>query len=42
VQDERKLIDLKIQKCVEVLESFAAIGLARTMTIANGLDIKVE
>jgi PTH1 family peptidyl-tRNA hydrolase len=41
-QDERKLIDLKIQKCVEVVESFAAIGLARTMTIANGLDIKIE
>ena len=41
-QDERKLIDLKIQKCVEVIESFAAVGLARTMTIANGLDLKVE
>lgn len=41
-QDERKLIDLKVQKSVEVIESFAAIGLARTMTMANALDLKVE
>ena len=41
-QDERKTIDLKIQKSVEVIESFAAIGLARTMTMANGRDIKPE
>ena len=41
-QDERKTIDLKIQKSVEVIESFAAIGLARTMTMANGMDIKPE
>lgn len=40
--DERKTIDLKIQKSVEVIESFAAIGLSRTMTIANGMDIKPE
>ena len=39
-QNERKTIDLKIQKCVEVIESFAAIGLTRTMTMANALDIK--
>lgn len=39
-QEERKTIDVKIQKSVEVLESFASIGLARTMTIANALDIK--
>ncbi len=41
-QDERKTIDLKIQKSVEVIESFAAIGLSRTMTMANALDIKPE
>ena len=41
-QYERKTIDLKIQKSVEVIESFAAIGLSRTMTMANGLDIKPE
>lgn len=40
--DEKKLIHLKIQKSIEVIESFAAIGLERTMTIANGLDIKLE
>jgi PTH1 family peptidyl-tRNA hydrolase len=38
--EERKLIDFKIQKCVEVIESFAAVGLSRTMTMANALDLK--
>jgi peptidyl-tRNA hydrolase, PTH1 family len=41
-QDERKTIDLKIKHSVEVIESFAAIGLSRTMTMANALDIKPE
>jgi len=40
--DEKKLIHLKIEKSVEVIESFATIGLARTMTIANALDVKLE
>ena len=40
--DEKKLISLKIEKSIEVIESFAAIGLERTMTIANGMDIKLE
>ena len=39
-QEERKTIDLKIQHSVEVIESFASIGLSRTMTMANALDIK--
>ncbi len=39
-KDERKLIDIKIQHCLDVVESFAAIGLSRTMTMANALDIK--
>ncbi len=38
--EDRKLIDFKIQKCVEVIESFAAVGLSRTMTMANALDLK--
>ena len=41
-QDERKTIDLKIQQSVEVIESFAAVGMSRTMTIVNALDIKPE
>jgi PTH1 family peptidyl-tRNA hydrolase len=41
-QKERKLIDIKIEKSVEVIESFATIGLSRTMTFANGLDIKED
>jgi PTH1 family peptidyl-tRNA hydrolase len=41
-QEERKTIDIKIQQSVEVIESFAAIGLSRTMTMANALDIKPD
>ena len=41
-QEERKTIDLKIQQSVEVIESFAVVGMSRTMTIANALDIKPE
>jgi PTH1 family peptidyl-tRNA hydrolase len=40
--DEKKTINLKIEKSVEVIESFAAIGLSRTMTMANAMDIKPE
>lgn len=36
---EKKIVDLKIEKCVEVIESFASIGLSRTMTMANALEI---
>jgi peptidyl-tRNA hydrolase, PTH1 family len=36
---EKKIVDSKIIKCVEVIESFASIGLSRTMTMANALEI---
>jgi len=36
---EKKIVDSKIGKCVEVIESFASIGLSRTMTMANALEI---
>jgi PTH1 family peptidyl-tRNA hydrolase len=36
---EKKMVDLKIEKCVEVIESFASIGLSRTMTMANALEV---
>ena len=39
VTTEKKIVDLKIEKCVEVIESFASIGLSRTMTMANALEI---
>jgi len=38
---EKKIVDLKIEKSVEVIESFASIGLSRTMTMANALEIVV-
>ena len=39
-QGEKKIIEIKIKKCIEIIESFASIGLDRTMTMANGLDFK--
>jgi len=37
--NEKKIVDSKIEKCVEVIEAFASIGLSRTMTMANALEI---
>jgi PTH1 family peptidyl-tRNA hydrolase len=37
--NEKKIVNLKIEKCVDVIESFATIGLSRTMTDANALEI---
>jgi len=36
---EKKVVESKIEKCVEVIEAFASIGLSRTMTMANALEI---
>ena len=38
--NEKKIVASKIDKCVEVIESFAMMGLSRTMTMANALEIK--
>ena len=37
--NEKKIVNLKIEKCVDVIECFATIGLSRTMTDANALEI---
>lgn len=36
---EKKIVESKIEKCVEVIEAFASIGLSKTMTMANALEI---
>lgn len=36
--EEKPVIDQKISKCCEIIESFAAIGLDKTMNMANSLD----
>ncbi len=36
--DEAPIIQKKIEKCIEVIESFAAIGLERTMSSTNNID----
>ena len=36
---EKKIVESKIEKCVEVIEAFASIGISRTMTMANALEI---
>ena len=36
--DEHKIVQLKIDKSVEIIESFATIGLEKTMSQVNNLD----
>ncbi len=37
-RDEQPLVKLKIDKCVEIIESFIAIGIERTMSQWNNLE----
>jgi PTH1 family peptidyl-tRNA hydrolase len=39
--DEIEVVKLKVEKCVEVIENFATIGLERTMNQVNNLVIKL-
>lgn len=41
-KEELPLVQLKIEKSVEVIESFASIGLERTMSSVNNVIFKVE
>ena len=36
--EEVPVVNKKIESCVEIIESFAAIGIERTMNMANSLD----
>jgi len=38
--DELPVVQLKVQKSVEIIENFATIGLDRTMSMVNQLSIK--
>ncbi|MGG9971276.1 aminoacyl-tRNA hydrolase [Ferruginibacter sp. SUN002] len=40
-KNEEPVVKLKIEKSVEIIESFAFIGIAQTMTAVNNLSIKV-
>jgi peptidyl-tRNA hydrolase, PTH1 family len=39
--EELPVVNLKLQKCVEAIESFISIGIERTMTEVNKLDFKL-
>lgn len=41
-KDELALVKLKIEKCVETIESFAAIGLDKTMSQVNSLTLSLN
>lgn len=41
LNSELVTVQLKIQKCIEVIESFAAVGIDQTMNEVNKLSIKV-
>jgi PTH1 family peptidyl-tRNA hydrolase len=38
---EIPVVKIKIEKCIEVIESFAAIGIDKTMNMVNNLSFKV-
>jgi len=38
--DEIPLVKLKIEKCIEIIESFAFIGIEKTMSMFNNLSFK--
>lgn len=40
-KEEIPVVQLKIEKCVEIIESFAGIGLERTMSAYNNLIVKL-
>ena len=40
--EEIPLVKLKIEKCIEVIENFATIGIDRTMSLINSLTFNVE
>ena len=42
LKEEAPTVLLKIEKCVEIMESFVSIGIAQTMTLFNKLSIKPE
>lgn len=41
-KEDIPLVQLKIDKCVEVIESFASIGIDKTMTFVNSLNFKTS
>jgi PTH1 family peptidyl-tRNA hydrolase len=41
-KEEIPLVNLKIDKCIEVIESFASIGVDRTMSLVNNITFKTS
>ena len=39
-KEEIPIVKIKIEKCLEVIESFAAIGIDKTMSLVNNLSFK--
>lgn len=42
LQEEIPLVRLKIEKCIEVIENFATIGIERTMNTINSITFNIE
>jgi peptidyl-tRNA hydrolase, PTH1 family len=42
LKEEVPLVKLKIEKCIEIIENFAAIGIDKTMGLINNQSFKVE
>ncbi len=42
LKEEMPVVKIKIEKCIEVIESFAAVGIDKTMSIVNNLSFKIQ
>jgi PTH1 family peptidyl-tRNA hydrolase len=40
-KEDAPVIKIKVEKCIEVIESFAAIGIDKTMSTVNNLSFKI-
>jgi PTH1 family peptidyl-tRNA hydrolase len=40
-KEELPLVKLKIEKCIEIIESYASIGIDKTMSLYNQISLSV-
>lgn len=41
LKEEEPMVRLKIEKCIEIIESFVAVGIEQSMTLYNNISVKL-
>ena len=41
LKEEEPIVRLKIEKCIEIIESFVAVGIEQSMTLYNNISVKL-